>query len=142
MCTASAVAASQFYKMIAAFGFPTLVSTTYWQVFWRRLHRPLPLSTIDNLADQLKAVYQLLNFKTIKASPLLAGLACIAWLIPLAVVFPPTALRVVSQDSYGHELVRFHVPNYTESSRFVASYGHAGTMKRNGMGTMSTVKGD
>jgi hypothetical protein len=97
------------------------ISATYWQAFWQRLQRPLPLSTIDDLADQLKAVYQLFNYKNLGASPLLAALACIAWLIPLAVVFPPTALQIVSHQFDSHDLVQFMVPNYTDSSRFVAS---------------------
>lgn len=37
------------------------ISAAYWHLFCRRLHRPLPLATIDDLADQLSAAYQLLH---------------------------------------------------------------------------------
>nr|OQO16250.1 hypothetical protein B0A51_16760 [Rachicladosporium sp. CCFEE 5018] len=111
------------------------VSAAYWQVFWRRLHRPLPLSNIDDLSTQLKDIYQLLNFNNIKISPLLCTLALLAWFIPVSVVFPPSALKIAPQSAATQQMTRMRVPDYNASNKFVPTEWHGGGMsKRNGMG--------
>lgn len=113
------------------------ISTTFWQVFWSRLRRPLPLSTIDDLSSQLRTLYQLLNPSVLKASPLLSALALLAWLIPLAVIFPPASLKVLPLSVPSQAMQVFRVPNYNNSGAFVASNSRpGGVFKRNGMGQM------
>lgn len=99
--------------------FVIAISTVYWQSFWHRLREPLSLSKIDDLADQLKVLYQLFNWNNLKASPLLGALALVAWLIPLAVVFPPATLKVVPKEFRSHEMREFHVPDFNNSEMFV-----------------------
>ncbi|CAK1356374.1 unnamed protein product [Cercospora beticola] len=102
--------------------FVITISTVYWQIFWQRLRKPLSLSTIDDLADQLKVIYQLFNWISLKASPLLGLLALLAWLIPLAVVFPPSALRVVPKEFRSHGIKEIHLPGYNKRDMFVNTY--------------------
>ncbi|GIZ41062.1 hypothetical protein CKM354_000437800 [Cercospora kikuchii] len=102
--------------------FVITISTVYWQIFWQRLRRPLSLSTIDDLADQMKVIYQLFNWNSLKASPLLGCLALVAWLIPLAVVFPPSALRVVLKEFRSHEIREIYLPDYKKKETFVNTY--------------------
>lgn len=72
------------------------IGITFWQLFWSNLHKkPLKLSTIDSLADSWGSLPKLLNFRVIRASPILVFLGLTATvIIPVAVVFPPGTLRV------------------------------------------------
>lgn len=72
------------------------IGVTFWQLFWSNLRKkPLKLSTIDSLADSWTSLPKLLNFRVIRASPLLVFLGLIATVfVPVAVIFPPGTIRV------------------------------------------------
>jgi hypothetical protein len=94
------------------------VATTYWQVFFKRLHRSLPISTIDSLAGLMGTLKEFLSLGIYRASPLLIVLALLGWLIPIAMIFPPATLTVVSTSTTdGQELV-YKTPNYTLADTF------------------------
>jgi hypothetical protein len=94
------------------------VATTYWQVFFKRLHRSLPISTIDSLAGLMGTLKEFLSLGIYRASPLLVVLALLGWLIPIAMIFPPATLTVVSTSTTdGQELV-YKTPNYTLADTF------------------------
>jgi hypothetical protein len=94
------------------------ISTTYWQVFWKTLHHDLPLSTIDSLAGILGSLQEFLSLETLKASPLLVALALLAWLVPVAVIFPPATLSVIPLHNFDRTNVILNAPNFTNSGVF------------------------
>jgi hypothetical protein len=105
------------------------ISTTYWQVFWRRLHQDLPLATVDSLAGILGSLQEFLSLETLKASPLLVVLALLAWLIPVAVIFPPATLSVIPLHNLTSNPVTLKAPNFTNSEVFART-----SMRWNGPG--------
>lgn len=87
----------------------------YWQGFWGMLSRKkMRISTIDSLAAQLSALYEIANFRTLQAEPLLVGLALVAWLLPIASVVTPGTLTVRT------------IPLYTNNETLLPAIDFAG----------------
>jgi hypothetical protein len=119
------------------------ISTTYWQVFWKTLHHDLPLSTIDSLAGILGSLQEFLSLKTLKASPLLMALALLAWLIPVAVIFPPATLSVVPYHALNRTDIALNSPNFTNSEVFArTSTSYTGAPIGNGPPAHDNVRWD
>jgi hypothetical protein len=108
------------------------VATTYWQVFFKRLHRSLPISTIDSLAGLMGTLKEFLSLGIYRASPLLVVLALLGWLIPIAMIFPPATLTVVSTSTTDRQELVYKTPNYTLADTFARiSVQHWSGIKRN-----------
>ncbi|KAI1744693.1 hypothetical protein F4680DRAFT_405753 [Xylaria scruposa] len=85
--------------------FVVTISTSYWQVFWRTLHRKkISLHTIDSLADLLSSLSNFCNMAGFRASPILVGLAAVSWLVPLASLIAPATLTIDSVSTTSHRL--------------------------------------
>ncbi|KAH0365643.1 hypothetical protein KCU65_g5949, partial [Aureobasidium melanogenum] len=98
------------------------ITATYWQVFYAKLHHGLTISTIDSLAGFLSNLKELTSINAGKTSPLLLTLALLAWLVPVAVIFPPATLTVVTTNAtntHGHVL---QTPNYTNADAFATVF--------------------
>lgn len=106
------------FAFLARAALITSITTSYWQVFYKRLHRSLPISTIDSLAGILGALQEFLALSNLKASPLLVILALLAWLIPIAVIFPPATLTVIPTKAMSVRGYTFQTPNYTNADAF------------------------
>jgi hypothetical protein len=108
------------------------VATTYWQVFFKRLHRSLPISTIDSLTGLMGALKEFLSLGIYRASPLLVVLALLGWLIPVAMIFPPATLTVFSTNTTNKQDLIYKTPNYTMTDAFArVSVQFGGGIKRN-----------
>jgi hypothetical protein len=108
------------------------VATTYWQVFFKRLHRSLPISTIDSLAGLMGALKEFLSLGIYRASPLLVALALLGWMIPIAMIFPPATLTVVSTNTTNGQDFIYKTPNYTIPDAYARiSVRYGGGIKRN-----------
>jgi hypothetical protein len=94
------------------------ITTAYWQLFWRTLHQDLPISTIDSLASILGALQEFLAASTLRASPSLVAVALLSWLIPVAVIFPPATLTVVSQSHTHNERIFLNAPDFLNTEAF------------------------
>lgn len=97
------------------------IGITFWQLFWATLHKKsLKLSTIDSLADSFQSITKLLNYRVIKASPLLVLLALTAIvIIPIATIFPPGTLRTKAhylEATFYNQLVE--VPTWNQPDNF------------------------
>jgi hypothetical protein len=69
--------------------------TAYNQVFWWFVRRKtIDFATLDSLADLVSSTFALLNYRAVAFSPVLAVLAALVWLIPLATIVPPATLSV------------------------------------------------
>ncbi|KAI0545591.1 hypothetical protein F4679DRAFT_588335 [Xylaria curta] len=85
--------------------FVVTISTSYWQVFWRTLHRKkISLHTIDCLADLLNSLPNFFDMAGLRASPILVGLAAVSWLVPLTSLIAPATLTIVSVSTTSHML--------------------------------------
>jgi uncharacterized membrane protein YhaH (DUF805 family) len=117
------------------------ISTTYWQVFWKKLHHDLPLSTIDSLAGILGSLQEFLSLKTLKASPLLVALVLLAWLIPVAVIFPPATLSVIPLHNLDRTNVALNAPNFTNSGVFARTSESTDSGGESSMGPPAHMNG-
>ncbi|TLD39104.1 hypothetical protein E2P81_ATG00091 [Venturia nashicola] len=71
------------------------VGTAYWQLFWHQAKaRPTPIAELDSMSSIIGSALEFISIRTLLRFPLLAFMATIIWLIPLAVVFPPASLTV------------------------------------------------
>lgn len=114
----------EYYRAVGtAFSFlvraalATAIAAVYWQAFWCRLAgKQLSVSVIDSLANLLGAIQEFFISSAIKASPLLAVLALISWLIPLAAIFPPATLSVELKNATSVEAISLGVPAFNNIS--------------------------
>lgn len=71
------------------------VGTAFVQVLWRiLLTESLTIASIDSLSQLRSSLWDLLNVKLLWKHPVLAFLAIVSWLLPLAVIVPPSTLTV------------------------------------------------
>ncbi|QDS72737.1 hypothetical protein FKW77_003922 [Venturia effusa] len=71
------------------------IGTAYWQLFWHQVKaRPTPVAQLDTMSSILGSVLEFFSIRTMVRFPLMAFMAAIIWLIPLAVIFPPASLTV------------------------------------------------
>jgi hypothetical protein len=70
----------------------------FTQYLWYSLRgNSLKISLIEDLFQIRSNIWTLASPKIVQKAPLLFGMAALSWLVPLATIYPPTALTIQSQ---------------------------------------------
>lgn len=98
------------------------IASTFWQVFWSKLHdKPITVYEIDALHGLLVRLEEFRHISALKTVPNLALLALLSWLMPFAIVFPPSALSVKSQYEIRPEFHSLGTPDWNDPDLILVS---------------------
>ncbi|KAM0720443.1 hypothetical protein Q7P37_004579 [Cladosporium fusiforme] len=85
------------------------LAASYWQIFWVTVLRTtLAVPRLDALAGLLGSVIDFADYRALRVSPLLAVMALLSWLVPLASLLPPATLSVISTETT--QRIPSHIP--------------------------------